>query len=171
MAAVRHMGAAQNARSLWFNLDVDQSGTLSLYDLDPLAAHALDRFRYLCTSRYGSMAKAFKGLLDVNGSGVLEMEEFLVAMATVGYEAAEARELFGFLQPRPGAMVLKPVDLEFLQCWEVGSGLLRGHPSLQCLIYIWSRPPAGYPPPPPPHGMVQVGVQGQGRGMPLQPNH
>ena len=25
--------------------------------------------------------------------------------------------------------------------------------------------------PPPPHGMVQVGVQGQGRGMPLQPNH
>ena len=24
---------------------------------------------------------------------------------------------------------------------------------------------------PPPHGMVQVGVQGQGRGMPLQPHH
>ena len=23
-------------------------------------------------------------------------------------------------------------------------------------LYIWSRPPAGYPPPP--HGMVQVGV-------------
>ena len=37
-------------------------------------------------------------------------------------------------------------------------------------IYIWSRPPAGYPPPPP-HGMVQVGVQGQGRGMPLLPHH
>ena len=27
-------------------------------------------------------------------------------------------------------------------------------------IYIWSRPPAGYPPPP--HGMVQVGVLGPG---------
>ena len=27
------------------------------------------------------------------------------------------------------------------------------------------------PPPPPPHGMVQVGVQGQGRGMPLLPHH
>ena len=26
-------------------------------------------------------------------------------------------------------------------------------------------------PPPPPHGMVQVGVQGQGRGMPLLPHH
>ena len=24
---------------------------------------------------------------------------------------------------------------------------------------------------PPPHGMVQVGVQGQGRGMPLLPHH
>ena len=36
-------------------------------------------------------------------------------------------------------------------------------------MYIWSRPPAGYPPPP--HGMVQVGVQGQGRGMPLLPHH
>lgn len=84
-----------------------------------MAAHALDRFRYLCTSGYGSMQKAFKGLLDVNGSGVIEMEEFVVAMGTVGYGAPEAKELFGFLQPRPGAQVLKPVDLEFLQCWEV----------------------------------------------------
>ena len=53
VSAVRQMGSGigQNARSLWFNLDVDQSGTLSLYDLDPTAAHALDKFRYLCTSR------------------------------------------------------------------------------------------------------------------------
>ena len=54
VSAVRQMGSGmgQNARSLWFNLDVDQSGTLSLYDLDPIAAHALDKFRYLCTSRH-----------------------------------------------------------------------------------------------------------------------
>ena len=118
VAAVRQMGAGQNARSLWFNLDVDQSGTLSLYDLDPIAAHALDKFRYLCTSRFGSIQAAFAGFLDLNKSGMIDLDEFVECMEGLGYEASVAQELFGFLRPRPGSRLLKSIDLEFLQKWE-----------------------------------------------------
>ena len=60
---------------------------------------------------------------------------------------------------------------------EASAHVLEGYAAVMLSIiylvrHIWSRPPAGYPPPPPPpHGMVQVGVQGQGRGMPLLPHH
>lgn len=118
VAAVRQMGAGQNARSLLFNLDVDQSGTLSLYDLDPIAAHALDKFRYLCTSRFGSIQAAFAGFLDLNKSGMIDLDEFVECMEGLGYEASVAQELFGFLRPRPGSRLLKSIDLEFLQKWE-----------------------------------------------------
>lgn len=118
VAAVRQMGAGQNARSLWFNLDVDQSGTLSLYDLDPIAAHALDKFRYLCTSQYGSIQNAFANVLDLNKSGMIDIDEFIECTGEMGYDAAAAQELFGFLRPRPGARVLKSIDLDFLQKWE-----------------------------------------------------
>lgn len=118
VAAVRQMGAGQNARSLWFNLDVDQSGTLSLYDLDPTAAHALDKFRYLCTSQYGSIQNAFANVLDLNKSGMIDIDEFIECMEEMGYDAAAAQELFGFLRPRPGARLLKSTDLDFLQKWE-----------------------------------------------------
>lgn len=118
VAAVRQMGAGQNARSLWFNLDVDQSGTLSLYDLDPIAAHALDKFRYLCTSQYGTIQNAFANILDLSKSGMIEIDEFIECMGGMGYDAAAAQELFGFLRPRPGARTLKSIDLDFLQKWE-----------------------------------------------------
>ena len=118
VAAVRHMGAGHNARSLWFNLDLDQSGTLSLYDLDPVAAHALDKFRYVCTSRYGSIRAAFAEWLDLNKSGIIDLDEFIECMGKVGYEASVSQELFGFLRSRPGSNVVKSKDLDFLQTWE-----------------------------------------------------
>jgi len=119
--AVRQMGSGsgQNARSLWFNLDVDQSGTLSLYDLDPIAAHALDKFRYLCTSRYGSINAAFEQLLDTSKSGVVTLENFIEAVRDpFGYEPAVAEELFNWLRSRPGTLFLRKSDLHFLQKWE-----------------------------------------------------
>ncbi|CAE7180467.1 unnamed protein product [Symbiodinium pilosum] len=120
VSAVRQMGSGigQNARSLWFNLDVDQSGTLSLYDLDPTAAHALDKFRYLCTSRYGSINAAFEQLLDVKRSGVVTLQGFIDAVKELGYEPAVAEELFNWLRSRPGTLGLRKGDLEFLQKWE-----------------------------------------------------
>ena len=57
----------------------------------------------------------------------------------------------------------------FMGPYHGGVVLTRNTRAYIITLYIWSRPPAGYPPPP--HGMVQVGVQGQGRGMPLQPHH
>eukprot|EP00439_Symbiodinium_sp_Y106_P044356 s4081_g5.t1 len=121
VSAVRQMGSGsgQNARSLWFNLDVDQSGTLSLYDLDPIAAHALDKFRYLCTSRYGSINAAFEQLLDTSKSGVVTLENFIEAVRDpFGYEPAVAEELFNWLRSRPGTLFLRKSDLHFLQKWE-----------------------------------------------------
>ncbi|CAE7467508.1 DES [Symbiodinium microadriaticum] len=120
VSAVRQMGSGsgQNARSLWFNLDVDQSGTLSLYDLDPIAAHALDKFRYLCTSRYGSINAAFEQLLDTSRSGVVTLENFIEAVRDLGYEPAVAEELFNWLRSRPGTLFLRKSDLHFLQKWE-----------------------------------------------------
>eukprot|EP00440_Ansanella_granifera_P032694 gb/GFBE01035469.1/.p1 GENE.gb/GFBE01035469.1/~~gb/GFBE01035469.1/.p1 ORF type:complete len:574 (+),score=102.45 gb/GFBE01035469.1/:1-1722(+) len=116
--AMRDMGCGENGRSLWFNLDIAQSGRISLYQLDELAAHALDRFRFACTSKFGSIQAAFDELFDEASSGVVFQDDFVAKSSRLGYGAKEAEELFHFLHLRPGATTLTMQDLKFLQNWE-----------------------------------------------------
>jgi len=118
VGALRDMGCGHNARSLWFNLDMKQFGTISLYDLDPVAAHALDKFRYKCTSTYGTMEAAF-GKMDEERSGMISLSIFSKFIGVVfGYEKKEAEELFRFLARNRGACGLTLHDVAFLQTWE-----------------------------------------------------
>jgi len=118
IAGIRKIGWSRNARTLWFNLDVPQSCYVSLYELDPTAANALDRFRYRCTSQHGSMEAAFQACIDQDGSGRCSMAEFKEGARKLGYDDREAEALFQHLKLRPTCPDLARSDVTFLQGWE-----------------------------------------------------
>lgn len=118
VAALKKIGFTGNYRTLWHNLDTDQSGYIGLPELDPVAAHALDRFRVVLTTRFGSIAKAWSMALDQDHSGMVNVDEFVFSAKELGYCEGEARELFELLQVRPGAHCIALHDVLFLQGWE-----------------------------------------------------
>eukprot|EP00927_Polykrikos_kofoidii_P068301 TRINITY_DN63663_c0_g1_i1.p1 TRINITY_DN63663_c0_g1~~TRINITY_DN63663_c0_g1_i1.p1 ORF type:complete len:662 (-),score=104.50 TRINITY_DN63663_c0_g1_i1:163-2148(-) len=117
--ALSKIGFIGNRRSLWCNLDADQSGFISLAEVDLEAATKLERFRVQCVTKFGSMEAAWNECLDVNRSGGMSLAEFLVSSETLGYTCHdEVRELFDLLRTVPGTWSIGLHDLIFLQHWE-----------------------------------------------------
>eukprot|EP00933_Yihiella_yeosuensis_P028197 TRINITY_DN22014_c0_g2_i2.p1 TRINITY_DN22014_c0_g2~~TRINITY_DN22014_c0_g2_i2.p1 ORF type:complete len:415 (-),score=43.52 TRINITY_DN22014_c0_g2_i2:219-1463(-) len=117
--ALKELGYTGNIRTLWFNLDDDYSGSISLKEIDPQAAHALEKFRVRCTETFGTMENMFHTLMDQDHSGTVALPEFVEAATELGYsEPDEVEYLFECLRVRPGCRFLTYHDLEFLQCWE-----------------------------------------------------
>merc|ERR1719410_1694619 len=83
--AVRRVGYECNVPALWHNLGADVLGFLSLHELDPHSAAALDKFRYLCISRFGDMHTAWCLLFDRRRLNVVMMQEFTEAAVELGY--------------------------------------------------------------------------------------
>eukprot|EP00747_Dinoflagellata_sp_TGD_P165627 gnl/TRDRNA2_/TRDRNA2_187163_c0_seq1.p1 gnl/TRDRNA2_/TRDRNA2_187163_c0~~gnl/TRDRNA2_/TRDRNA2_187163_c0_seq1.p1 ORF type:complete len:456 (+),score=80.00 gnl/TRDRNA2_/TRDRNA2_187163_c0_seq1:96-1463(+) len=119
VAAMKDVGYQGNLRSLWYNLDIDQSGYVSLYELDKDAAKAYDKFRVRCTRKYKTIANCWDKLLDDDHSGTVALGEFVsAAVAELEYSEAEARQLFDLLRVRPGSRFITLSDISFLQEWE-----------------------------------------------------
>lgn len=117
--ALRDLGYIGNIRTLWFNLDSENSGSVTLKELDPQAAHALEKFRALSTTRYGSIPEMFKRALDQDHSGTVALAEFVEASTALGYtDELEVAELFSYLLLRPGCRFITLEDIMFLQSWE-----------------------------------------------------
>lgn len=117
--ATRKMGIRGQIRSLWYCLDSQDIGYLSLYDIDREAAEALDKFRFLCTSKFGSMQQAWSTLLTQDVEFRVSGSQFISALDKLGYQPCESGQLFDYLL-KPGvtdAMAFRP-DVEFLQTWE-----------------------------------------------------
>lgn len=117
-AAVKGLGYTGNLRTLWFNLDNDFSGSISLKELDEEAANKLEKFRVRGTMKYDTIERLWNELLDQDRSGNVSLNEFLSHAGELGYNDAEATELFMLLLVRPGATYLKLPDLMFLQGWD-----------------------------------------------------
>lgn len=119
VAALKFLGFTGNIRTLFFNLDADDSGSLTLKELDPRAAEALEKFRVKSTRGYRTMQGMWDELLDMDRSGTVGLLEFQTNIGPLGYnDPDEIKELFEFLKLRPGCRFIMYEDIHFLQCWE-----------------------------------------------------
>lgn len=115
--AVHKLGCKRNLRTLWYNLDQGNTGFVTLYDLDPEAAQAFDRFRYLCTSQLSSISHAWRVLIGEDLTVPIPLARFAQGVEKLGYSPNESAELFEYFL-RPGDQRLLLRDVEFLQSWE-----------------------------------------------------
>mmetsp|Transcript_123 Transcript_123/g.264 ORF Transcript_123/g.264 Transcript_123/m.264 type:complete len:428 (+) Transcript_123:92-1375(+) len=117
--ATSELGYIGNIRTLWYLLDDDSSGFISLKELDPGAFYALEKFRALSTTQYDSIPKMWKFVMDKDRSNSVGFEEFVQGTKILGYtDEPEVRELFGYLLLKLGGRFISLEDILFLQKWE-----------------------------------------------------
>merc|ERR1719498_738519 len=75
-AAMRRLGFSGNTRRIFNELDVRQSGAITLMDFDAEAHQLLVDFRKVLLEKFGSYIKAWQAL-DSNRNGVLEEHELV----------------------------------------------------------------------------------------------
>lgn len=131
VTSLHKIGCTGNIRSLWFNLDTNQTGHVTLYDLDPEAAEAWDKFRFRCTSTYGSIEHAWHRVLSKEGTPSLSVEDFKNRCCNLGYGASEAEQLFEFLLSSPGSATITLKDLQILQSWENSKKVVKDNQRLR----------------------------------------
>jgi len=119
VSACRQISFVGNMRSLWNNLDIDQSGFITLAELDVEAAQAFEKFRVRCVQNFGTMQAAWDRCLDCNRSGAMSLHEMREALPCLGYnDRQEVADLFELLRMIPGAFAIPAHDVLFLQKWE-----------------------------------------------------
>jgi Ca2+-binding EF-hand superfamily protein len=118
-SALQSIGYVGNMRTLWFNLDDDNSGAISLKEIDPQAYASLEKFRAMAGKHYGGIINCWHQLLDQDKSGTVSFEEFHEALPELGYDDEdEEEELFNYLLTTPGIRYITIHDVMFLQKWE-----------------------------------------------------
>lgn len=77
------MGYTKNLKGIWSLLDTDGDGFISLNELDPKAAEALDSFREFLTDKFGNTLEGWKRL-DADGNKRLDLNEFMTECQLLG---------------------------------------------------------------------------------------
>jgi Ca2+-binding EF-hand superfamily protein len=139
--AVRSLGMTGNLRTLFFNLDTDTSGVISLSELDAHASRVLEKFRARGTERFGTIQNMWN-VFDQDKSGTVAFAEFCESVGELGYtDPEETKELFNLLILRVGCRYITLNDILFLQNWDemkramiwkkrVGVGWINRDPSM-----------------------------------------
>lgn len=96
--AVRMIGYTGNLKNLWRELDEDNSGTISLTELDPEADRCLKEFREMLKMKFGDVFKAWKKGLDINHKGSVEENEFVGRCVDLGWTGCDPKKLFVYLR-------------------------------------------------------------------------
>lgn len=118
-SALRHIGYIGNLKTLWYQLDKDGSGAISLAELDPKSAALLEKFRVKCIRAYGSMDEAWDNCVDMDRSGFVGLLEFALGVERVGYDDQdEIHQLFDALKVSYGSDTIRKHDVVFLDTWE-----------------------------------------------------
>mmetsp|Transcript_28237 Transcript_28237/g.65295 ORF Transcript_28237/g.65295 Transcript_28237/m.65295 type:complete len:1163 (+) Transcript_28237:149-3637(+) len=95
--ACRRIGYHGNLKELWFQLDKDGSGFITMMEIDPEVGEYLGQFKLALMQRYGDMLSAWKKGLDYNGTGRVEEDEVKLCCEQLGL-ALNPKKLFRMLQ-------------------------------------------------------------------------
>lgn len=114
MRRCEEIGFRGNLPSLWRYIDADQTGSITILELDAPAAIVLADFKNLIASHFGNTTAAFK-FFDFNKSGRIAKPEFLMQMRELGYQG-NAGKLHALLD-RSGLGIVHTADIAFLDKW------------------------------------------------------
>jgi Ca2+-binding EF-hand superfamily protein len=99
--AARNMTYHGNLKKLWDDLNHDGGDFISLEELHPEAAVAIETFRNLLEEKHGNTLKGWVNGLDLDKNGRLDLGEFVERCEELGYPY-EAKKLFWWLVDEPG---------------------------------------------------------------------
>lgn len=97
--ACKNVGYAGNRKALWYQLDLEASGIVSLEELDKEVAQMLKDITGLAIKHHDSWEGAWRGVFDVRGGGRVERQGFVDGCQKLGLQGcpASADRLFELL--------------------------------------------------------------------------
>jgi Ca2+-binding EF-hand superfamily protein len=117
LKACSSCGYNENLKLLWKAFDKDDSGSISIDELDLQSAELLAHFKNFIKARFGKSAHAFRAI-DMDGSRRISYAEFAKALQTMEFaKALQAQLLFDGLD-RYNRKTLVEEDLRFLDDWK-----------------------------------------------------
>lgn len=113
--ACAEVGWRKDVRAMWYLLDKDNNGSVTLEEFDYDSAQALARFAKFLFQNYKSVEKAFR-MLDVDGNLYVPREEFMAAAGRMGFEHTAATLFSAFDLDQAGKIFEE--DMKFLDRWK-----------------------------------------------------
>jgi len=123
--ACRNIGFTGAIGPLWSELDKEKAGFITLGELDREAHEAITTLQNEISSRYSNMDEAWQNLLDADGSGRVDKNEFIEACREVGLGPHIGQKIFGCIDA-DGTGCITPEELSFLDSWSNKSAH-KGH--------------------------------------------
>eukprot|EP00747_Dinoflagellata_sp_TGD_P166377 gnl/TRDRNA2_/TRDRNA2_189081_c0_seq1.p1 gnl/TRDRNA2_/TRDRNA2_189081_c0~~gnl/TRDRNA2_/TRDRNA2_189081_c0_seq1.p1 ORF type:complete len:440 (+),score=42.06 gnl/TRDRNA2_/TRDRNA2_189081_c0_seq1:62-1381(+) len=124
-----------NVKPLWFGLDADKSGFITLGEWDPVAFRNVSEFREICYKEYGGMDTAFLFGMDRTHSHTVTLQELKEWCNEMEYSGDVPRLFHALDGPKHGFLTLDCLD--FLSKWQ-GERFSKGIQSKE-FDFRWSR--------------------------------
>jgi Ca2+-binding EF-hand superfamily protein len=114
--ACTNIGWRGDVRLLYKTLDKDDSGYVSIEELDPKQAKVLAHFRVFIQEKFGDAVSAFRAL-DKHNMKKLRQQDFCSGLRAAGYEGPSVKLLFNGLD-RFNTKSINVDDIVFLDRWK-----------------------------------------------------
>mmetsp|Transcript_71909 Transcript_71909/g.161394 ORF Transcript_71909/g.161394 Transcript_71909/m.161394 type:complete len:416 (+) Transcript_71909:3-1250(+) len=130
------IGFRGNIMALWQYIDSDQTGTVSLLELDSSSAVMLAGFKLLLQEKFNNRSIEAFHFIDERRSGRVDRPTFVAGLKCAGYHGAISR-LFDLLD-RQGLGIISASDLKFLDTWKLPAYIFE-KPDMEGLQAVKAR--------------------------------
>jgi Ca2+-binding EF-hand superfamily protein len=108
--ACRNIGYSGDVKGLWKKMDDDNSGVVSLAELDPEAHELIESFYTYIDKKFGNILLAWEKKLDKDKNDRLDVGEFAEALQSIGFKG-DSKKLFHFFTPNNGQTFISLEDV------------------------------------------------------------